>query len=131
MASIAPNVEELYSQRASNQNGKLSKLRNDGMKFKVRFSKPDIAFLTSHTTGYSQIDRDAVEQMGIDANQSDNDVADVSYAPPPGEEGFDISHEGGEFEVFDELARGLAESKDSMCFFLRFTASSNVSKSAA
>ena len=27
---------------------------------------------------------------------------------PPGEEGFDISHEGGEYEVFEELAEGVA-----------------------
>ena len=34
----------------------------------------------------------------------------VSYTAPPGEEGFDISHEGGEFEVFEDVAAGLAES---------------------
>jgi len=28
--------------------------------------------------------------------------------PPPGDEGFDISHEGGEHEVFEELAQGIA-----------------------
>jgi hypothetical protein len=27
---------------------------------------------------------------------------------PPGDEGFNISHEGGEFEVFDNLAEGVA-----------------------
>lgn len=27
---------------------------------------------------------------------------------PPGNEGFDISHEGGGFEVFDDLAEGVA-----------------------
>ncbi|KAF8883571.1 hypothetical protein BD779DRAFT_1417169, partial [Infundibulicybe gibba] len=27
-----------------------------------------------------------------------------AHMPPPGDEGFDISHEGGEHEVFEELA---------------------------
>ncbi|KAF8233271.1 hypothetical protein L208DRAFT_1135283, partial [Tricholoma matsutake] len=29
--------------------------------------------------------------------------------PPPGEEGFDISHEDGEYKVFDDLVDGLAQ----------------------
>jgi len=34
--------------------------------------------------------------------------ADVFNTVPPGDEGFDISHEGGEFEVFNDLAEGIA-----------------------
>jgi hypothetical protein len=48
--------------------------------------------------------------MDLDANYGTDDVDAVSYTAPPGEEGFDISHEGGEFEVFEDVAAGLAES---------------------
>ena len=33
----------------------------------------------------------------------DDDVDAISSMVPPNEEGFDISHERGEFEVFEEL----------------------------
>lgn len=47
--------------------------------------------------------------MDLDAGFGTNDDADaISHTVPPGEEGFDISHEGGEFEVFEEVAAGLA-----------------------
>ena len=48
--------------------------------------------------------------MDLDANYGTDDVDAVSYTAPPGEEGFDIGHEGGEFEVFEDVAAGLAES---------------------
>lgn len=59
-------------------------------------------------TELSQADRDAVEQMDFDADQNTNDVAAASQVPPPGEEGYDLSHEGGEFSVFDDLAADIA-----------------------
>lgn len=37
----------------------------------------------------------------------DNDEYPFSR-PPPGEEGFEMSYEGGEFEVFDDLANDIA-----------------------
>jgi hypothetical protein len=46
----------------------------------------------------------------VDAHVALQDVDAISYTAPPGEEGFDISHEGGEFEVFEDVAAGLAES---------------------
>ena len=59
--------------------------------------------------GLNQEDRDAVQQMDLDTNYGTDNVDAVSYTAPPGEEGFDISHEGGEFEVFEDVAAGLAE----------------------
>ncbi len=54
-------------------------------------------------------DRNAVQQMDLDASFGTNDDVDtISHTAPPSEEGFDISHEGGEFEVFEDLAAGLA-----------------------
>ena len=35
--------------------------------------------------------------------------SDIELDPPPGDEGFDISHEGGEHEVFEDLAQGIAD----------------------
>jgi hypothetical protein len=60
--------------------------------------------------GLNQEDRDAVQQMDFDADYGTEDVDAISYTAPPGEEGFDISHEGGEFAVFEDVAAGLAES---------------------
>lgn len=51
--------------------------------------------------------------MDLDAGfvgDDDDDVDAISRMVPPGEEGFDISHEGGEFEVFDDLIAGLSAS---------------------
>lgn len=58
----------------------------------------------------SQDDRDAVEQMDIDAGHSGEDVFAISHIAPPGEEGLDISHEGGEHKVFEDLVETLAQS---------------------
>ena len=48
--------------------------------------------------------------MDIDADNTTDDVDAISGTVPPGEEGFDISHKGGEYEVFDDLTEGLAQS---------------------
>lgn len=49
--------------------------------------------------------------MDQDAGLADDDDVDaISHTVPPGEEGFDISHEGGEYEVFNDLVTGLVES---------------------
>lgn len=45
--------------------------------------------------------------MDIDANNYEEDVDTLSHIPPPGEEGFDFSHEGGEFEVFEGLTEDI------------------------
>jgi hypothetical protein len=58
----------------------------------------------------SQEDRDAVEHMDLDMGCLADDVTAVSHTAPPGEEGFDISHKGGEHEVFDDLVDGLTQS---------------------
>jgi hypothetical protein len=47
--------------------------------------------------------------MDHDAGHSPDDFASISHTAPPGEEGFDISHEGGEHEVFEDVAACLAE----------------------
>lgn len=58
----------------------------------------------------SQEDRNAVEQMDVDSGIGEADILAASSYPPPGDEGFDISHEGGEHEVFEQLAQGISNS---------------------
>jgi hypothetical protein len=48
--------------------------------------------------------------MDIDAGHSGEDVFAILHTAPPGEEAFDISHEGGEHEVFEDLVEMLAQS---------------------
>ena len=60
----------------------------------------------------SSHDRNMIQQMDID-NAAIHGDADFDYSSafnsmPPGEEGFDFSHEGGEFEVFEAFADDLA-----------------------
>lgn len=67
-------------------------------------------------------DRAAVSMMDIDFNLDDSDVAAVSHIPPPGEEGFDFSHEGREFEAIDDLANDMAKITGLyVCFSIPFT----------
>ncbi|RDB19588.1 hypothetical protein Hypma_013286 [Hypsizygus marmoreus] len=77
----------------------------------LRVSSPIVLLRKNNKGGmpYKE-DREAIEQMDLDAGHSDNDVDAVSHIVPPGDEGFGISHEGGEFEVFEDLADGLAQS---------------------
>ena len=58
----------------------------------------------------SHADHDAVENMVLDAIHSIEDTAAVSHIAPPGKEDLDISHEGGEYEVFEDLVEMLAQS---------------------
>jgi hypothetical protein len=51
-------------------------------------------------------DRDAVESMLADANV---DIDNIPYTAPPGEEGADLSYEGGEYEAFEGLAQQMAD----------------------
>jgi hypothetical protein len=51
-------------------------------------------------------DREAVETMLIDHNV---DIESIPYTAPPGEEGADLSHEGGEHEAFKGLAQQMAD----------------------
>jgi len=54
-----------------------------------------------------QDDEDNVAAM--DRNSRDMDsFSEHEIGPPPGDEGFNISHEGGEHEVFEELAQEIA-----------------------
>ncbi|KAG2738223.1 hypothetical protein P692DRAFT_20678251, partial [Suillus brevipes Sb2] len=53
----------------------------------------------------SSADREAVEKMIIDVGM---DTYTEHCAAPPGEEGFDISHEGGEYEAFEGLSEQVA-----------------------
>ncbi|KAG1854496.1 hypothetical protein F4604DRAFT_1932719 [Suillus subluteus] len=53
----------------------------------------------------SSDDREMVENMIIDHGM---DVEPQLYTAPPGEEGLDMSHAGGEFEVFEGLAHEIA-----------------------
>jgi hypothetical protein len=56
-------------------------------------------------------DRQAVVEMDQDyngGNDSDLDMDSTFTTLPPGDEGFDISHAGGEHEVFEGFADDLA-----------------------
>jgi hypothetical protein len=54
----------------------------------------------------SSEDHEAVETMLID---HDVDTESLPYTAPPGEEGVDLSHEGGEYEAFERLAQQMAD----------------------
>lgn len=47
--------------------------------------------------------------MDHHAGHSLDDFADIFHTAPPGEEGFDISHEGGEHEIFQDVAASLTQ----------------------
>jgi hypothetical protein len=47
-------------------------------------------------------------QMDTDTGFLGADMATIYDTVPPGDEGFDISHEGGEFEVYEDLVQGIA-----------------------
>ncbi|KAG1720868.1 hypothetical protein EDB19DRAFT_1917670 [Suillus lakei] len=51
-------------------------------------------------------DRDVVESMVADHGM---DIGTLPYTAPPGDEGFGISHEGGEHEAFEGLAHQIAD----------------------
>jgi hypothetical protein len=51
-------------------------------------------------------DHEAVETMLIN---HDVNINSVSYTAPPGEEGADLSYEGGEYEAFKGLAQQMAD----------------------
>lgn len=51
-------------------------------------------------------DQDAVETM---IGEHGMDVEALPYTAPPGEEGFDMSHAGGEHEAFEGLAHQVAD----------------------
>ncbi|KAG2112802.1 hypothetical protein BD769DRAFT_1673953 [Suillus cothurnatus] len=54
----------------------------------------------------SSEDCEAVETMLID---HDVDTESLPYTAPPGEEGVDLSHEGGEYKAFEGLAQQMAD----------------------
>ncbi len=56
----------------------------------------------------SEEERQAFAQMDIETFGSADDVEAVNHLAPPDEVGFDISHAGGEYEVFDDLAKDIA-----------------------
>ena len=53
-------------------------------------------------------DRQAIAQMDILMHGTDDDVLAVVNTVPLGEEGIETSHEGGEYEVFENLANEIA-----------------------
>ena len=61
------------------------------------------------STAYSQEDRDTVEWMDIYAGHVNNDTAAIAHIPPPGDKGYELSHEGGEYKVFEGLVEGIAQ----------------------
>lgn len=65
--------------------------------------------MTTGTDGvseFSAVDRDNVESMIADHGMI---VDDAPYEPPPGDEGLDISYEGGEYKAFEGLSRTMAD----------------------
>lgn len=62
--------------------------------------------------GMSYDDREAVVEMDnadviMDSGDQPDDMVQTFDTLPPGEEGFDISHAGGEHEVFEGAAEAL------------------------
>ena len=53
--------------------------------------------------GYSQEDHDAVKQMDVDTGHNTEDIDAIAHVPSSSNKGFDIGHEGGEYEVFEGL----------------------------
>ena len=58
----------------------------------------------------SEDDRQAIAQMDFTMHGAAHDVEAAVNMVPLGEEGLDISHEGGEYEVFENLAKDIASS---------------------
>jgi len=46
--------------------------------------------------------------MDTDLDSANSPPSIADFGPSPGDEGFDISHEGGDHEVFEDLAEGVA-----------------------
>ena len=61
------------------------------------------------STAYSQENHNLVEWMDIDAGHTDDNTATIAHIPPPREEGCELSHEGGEYEVFEGLVEDIAQ----------------------
>lgn len=57
----------------------------------------------------SDADRAAIDLMDLDSGMS-GDVSAVSHTTAPGDEGLDMSHEGGEYEAYDGLIHEVAQS---------------------
>jgi len=65
-------------------------------------------FLVAHSPAeLSQDDQDNVAAMDRASRDVDS-FSEHEIGPPPGDEVFDISHEDGEHEVFEELAQEIA-----------------------
>jgi len=65
--------------------------------------------VSTTSTAYSQGDHDAVKLMDIDAGHMDNNTAAIAHIPPPGDKGYELSHEGGKYEVFEGLVDDIAQ----------------------
>jgi hypothetical protein len=89
--------------RAANNTKRLAAIQGILLTFIYYLSEK----LTSHVE-LSQDDRNNVAAMDIDLGDAIS-FSEVQLGPPPGDEGFDISHEGGEHEVFEDLAQGIAD----------------------
>lgn len=58
----------------------------------------------------SQEDHNTIKCMDLDMGHLTDNITAISHTAPSGEEEFDVSHEGGEHEVFDDLMHGLTQS---------------------
>ncbi|EPQ52593.1 hypothetical protein GLOTRDRAFT_131828 [Gloeophyllum trabeum ATCC 11539] len=59
--------------------------------------------------GMSMEERDIVMQMDGDLEAAPDLSDQALNSMPPGEEGYGLSHEGGEYEVFEDFANDLAQ----------------------
>jgi hypothetical protein len=84
---------------------------SDEMRSSMQYLYEHCNLLTLHCLELSHEDRDAIEEMDRDAGHSLDDFVAISHTATPGEEGFDISHEGGEHEVFDDVVASLTQLK--------------------
>jgi hypothetical protein len=83
--------------------------RREAIKGKPSF-QPRFKIFTGNFIDLWDADRQAVAQMDIAMHGTSDDVDSVANTAALGEEGVEMSHEGGEFEVFENLARDIASS---------------------
>jgi len=64
--------------------------------------------LTTPQSEMSEEDRYNVNAMNTDLDGANSLPSIADFGPSPGDKGFDISHEEGDHEVFEDLAEGVA-----------------------
>jgi hypothetical protein len=91
-------------------------------KFKVSSGFSPFKGSVNNLLGMSMEDRNMVEDMIADYGM---DVETLPHTAPPGEEGFEFSHAGGEYEAFEGLTSQIAEISGWYVFFCLYDLASS------